>query len=211
MPAARPGVVAPLVRDLGPTDYTATWNAMRAFTDARDAETPDELWLTSHPSVYTVGIAGRAEHLPRTANGIPLVRTDRGGQVTWHGPGQVMLYTLLDLARLGLGIRPLVRLLEDSVVAVLAERGVRARGDRDAPGVYVDGAKVAALGLKVRQGRCYHGLALNVDPDLAPFSAIDPCGYPGLAVTSARRLGITATEAELGAALAAAVIQRLRP
>jgi lipoyl(octanoyl) transferase len=204
-------VAAPLVRDLGRTDYTATWTAMREFTAAREAGTPDELWLTSHPSVYTVGIAGRAEHLPRTDNGIPLVRTDRGGQITWHGPGQVMLYTLLDLTRLGLGVRPLVRLLEDSVVAVLAARGVRARGDRDAPGVYVDGAKVAALGLRVRQGRCYHGLALNVDPDLAPFSAIDPCGYPGLAVTSTRRLGIAASEAELGEALAAAVIERLRP
>jgi lipoyl(octanoyl) transferase len=204
-------VAAPLVRDLGRTDYTATWTAMREFTAAREAGTQDELWLTSHPSVYTVGIAGRAEHLPRTDNGIPLVRTDRGGQVTWHGPGQVMLYTLLDLTRLGLGVRPLVRLLEDSVVAVLAARGVRARGDRDAPGVYVDGAKVAALGLKVRQGRCYHGLALNVGPDLAPFSAIDPCGYPGLAVTSTRRLGIAASEAELGEALAAAVIERLRP
>jgi lipoyl(octanoyl) transferase len=204
-------VEAPRVRRLGPTDYTATWTAMREFTAARQAGTPDELWLTSHPSVYTVGVAGRAEHLPRGADGIPLVRTDRGGQVTWHGPGQVILYTLLDLARLGLAIRPLVRLLEDAVVAVLAEHGVAARGDRDAPGVYVDGAKVAALGLKVRQGRCYHGLALNVDPDLTPFSAIDPCGYPGLPVTSTRRLGIAASEAELGEALAAAVIHRLRP
>ncbi|MFN8833917.1 MAG: lipoyl(octanoyl) transferase LipB [Betaproteobacteria bacterium] len=202
---------APRLRRLGSTEYMATWEAMRAFTAARDPATPDELWLTAHPSVYTVGIAGRAEHLPRADNGIAVVRTDRGGQVTWHGPGQVILYTLLDLARLGLGVRPLVRLLEDSVVAVLAAHGVAARGDRHAPGVYVDGAKVAALGLRVRQGRCYHGLALNVDPDLSAFEAIDPCGHPGLPVTSTRRLGIGAPEAELGEALATAVIERLRP
>jgi lipoyl(octanoyl) transferase len=202
---------APRLRHLGLTDYTATWEAMRAFTAARDASTPDELWLTTHPTVYTVGIAGRPEHLPRTDNGIAVVRSDRGGQVTWHGPGQLILYTLLDLARLGLGVRPLVRLLEDAVVAVLAAHGVAARGDHAAPGVYVDGAKVAALGLRVRQGRCYHGLALNVDPQLWPFEAIDPCGHPGLPVTSTRRLGIGASEAQLGEALARAVIERLRP
>ncbi len=198
------------MRRLGSTDYAAAWAAMREFTAARDAATPDELWLTSHPPVYTVGVAGRAQHLPRGDTGIPLVRTDRGGQVTWHGPGQVLLYTLLDLSRLGLGIRPLVRILEDSVVEVLAVHGIAARGDTAAPGVYVDGAKVAALGLKVRAGRCYHGLALNVHPDLSAFAAIDPCGQPGLPVTSTRLLGVAANEDELGSALATVVKTRLR-
>lgn len=199
----------PRVRRLGVTGYETAWAAMRDFTAGRDAQTPDELWLTSHPPVYTVGVAGRPQHLPRSHTGTPLVRTDRGGQVTWHGPGQLLLYTLLDLGRLGLGIRALVRLLEDSVVEVLAAHGISARGDIAAPGVYVDGAKVAALGLKVRTGRCYHGLALNVHPDLSPFAAIDPCGHPGLAVTSTRLLGVAAGEEELGDALAGAVTARL--
>ena len=164
--------------------------AMQAFTNARNADTPDELWLTEHPPVYTVGVAGRAEHLPQMDNGIPVVRTDRGGQVTYHGPGQVVLYTLFDLHRRGLTIHSLVRLLEDAVMDLLSDHHVVGVGDPARPGVYVDGAKIAALGLRVRRGGCYHGLAFNVDPDLAAFEAIDPCGYPGLAVTSARKLGI---------------------
>jgi lipoyl(octanoyl) transferase len=184
----RLGVTA---RRLGVTDYLDTWRAMQAFTESRDGSTPDELWLTAHPPVYTLGVAGRDAHLPRDDAGIPVVRTDRGGQITYHGPGQIVVYTLVDLKRAGLTVRALVRQLEDAVVDVLADRGVTAQGDIDRPGVYVDGAKIAALGLKVRRGCSYHGLSFNADLDLAPFAAIDPCGYPGLAVTTARRLGIT--------------------
>jgi len=193
----------PGVRRLGPTDYAATWEAMRAFTAARDEATPDEIWLTEHPPVYTLGVAGRDAHLPRIANGIPVVRTDRGGQITYHGPGQVIAYVLLDLARRRLAVRALVRLLETCVIDLLMEHAVAAQSRAGAPGVYVADAKVAALGLRVRSGRCYHGLALNVDMDLAPFAAIDPCGYPGLAVTRTRDLGIALDTAALGESLAA--------
>lgn len=200
-----------LIRRLGTTDFAATWDAMRAFTDARTPVTPDELWLTSHPSVYTLGVAGRDEHLPRRDVGIPVVRTDRGGQVTWHGPGQVIVYVLLDLKRAGLTVRPLVRRLEQSVVEVLARYDVAAAGDEARPGVYVGGAKIAALGLKVRRGCTYHGLAFNVEPDLAAFAAIDPCGYPGLEVTTARNLGITAPLETLAEALLVSLAGQLAP
>src|SRR5690606_18498332 len=159
------------------------------FTAERSALTPDELWLVEHPPVYTLGIATRPEHLPRVANGIPVVRSDRGGQITYHGPGQVVLYLLLDLRRLGLTVRPLVRRMEQAVIDLLAGYGVEAEGRPDAPGVYVrGGAKIAALGLRIRNGCCYHGIALNVDMDLSPFHAIDPCGARGLAVTQTRDL-----------------------
>jgi lipoyl(octanoyl) transferase len=171
---------------------------MREFTDARAPHTPDELWLTEHPAVYTVGVAGRSQHLPRIDNRIPVVQIDRGGQITYHGPGQVVIYTLLDLGRRRLGIRALVRLLECTVIDLLARHDVRAAGRTDAPGVYVEGAKIAALGLRVRHGRCYHGLALNVDMDLSPFLAIDPCGHPGMAVTCMRDLGIAASMQVVG-------------
>lgn len=178
------------VRKLGRAEYEATWRAMQEFTAQRTAGSPDELWLLEHPPVYTLGVAGRAAHLPRVANRIPVVKTDRGGQITYHGPGQVVVYALLDLRRRGLGVRPLVRLLEQAVIGLLAEYGVAAAERPEAPGVYVNGAKVAALGLRIRDGRCYHGLAFNVDMDLSPFHVIDPCGYSGLAVTQARDLGI---------------------
>lgn len=186
------------VRWLGRTAYEPTWRAMLEFTQARAPDTPDELWITEHWPVYTLGLAGRPEHLPRAANGIPVVRTDRGGLITYHGPGQVVLYALLDLRRRGLGVRPLVRRLESAVVELLAARGIAATGDPSAPGVYVGGAKIAALGLRIRNGCCYHGIALNCDMDLAPFRAIDPCGYPGLAVTQTRDLGIAEPPAALG-------------
>lgn len=179
-----------LVRRLGRVDYLPTWQSMQEFTAARTAGTSDELWQVEHPPVYTVGLAGRDEHLPTADTGIPVVRIDRGGQITYHGPGQIVLYTLIDLARRGLGVRAYVRLLETAVIDLLARRGIRAEGRIDAPGVYVDGAKIAALGLRIRHGRCYHGLAFNVDMDLTPFAAIDPCGYRGLKVTQARDLGI---------------------
>ena len=195
---------------LGRVDYTDTWRRMRAFTEARDASTADELWLCEHPPVYTLGQAGRREHL-HDAGDVPVVETDRGGQVTWHGPGQVVVYVLVDIRRLGTGIRELVVSLEGAVVDLLAAHGVAASGRRDAPGVYVDGAKVAALGLRVRRGRTYHGLALNVDCDLAAFGGIDPCGYRGLRVTRTADLGVDASTSALGYALLEHVARRITP
>jgi lipoyl(octanoyl) transferase len=187
---ARADAPAAIVRRLGRTEYEPTWRAMRDFTASRAAGTADEIWLTEHPPVYTLGVAGRTGHLPREPNAIPVVRSDRGGQVTYHGPGQLVAYLLLDLRRRGLAVRPLVRIMERAVIDWLGAHGVAAEGRDAAPGVYVGGAKIAALGLRVSGGRCYHGLAVNVDMDLAPFHAIDPCGYPGLRVTHARELGI---------------------
>jgi lipoyl(octanoyl) transferase len=178
------------LRHLGSVDYEPTWHAMKSFTSSRTAITPDEIWLLQHPPVYTVGVAGRAEHLPRERTDIPVVHIDRGGQITYHGPGQVVAYVLLDMKRKGLTVRPLVRRLEQAVIDLLAEYGISAAGRVDAPGVYVGTAKIAALGLRVTRGCCYHGLAFNVDMDLSPFHTIDPCGYPGLAVTQLRDLGI---------------------
>nr|VFK43659.1 MAG: lipoyl(octanoyl) transferase [Candidatus Kentron sp. SD]VFK47813.1 MAG: lipoyl(octanoyl) transferase [Candidatus Kentron sp. SD] len=177
------------LRHLGLVDYETTWRAMRSFTHGRDSNTPDELWLLEHPPVFTLGQAGRLEHL-KSPRDIPVVRTDRGGQVTYHGPGQLVLYVLLDLNRWRLGVRRLVEILENSVIALVSEAGIRANGKKGAPGVYVEGRKLAALGLRVRRGCCYHGLSLNVNMDLAPFGWIDPCGYPGLGVTQLRDLGV---------------------
>jgi len=199
-----------LVRRLGRVDYLPTWQAMQDFTAARTAETPDELWQVEHPPVYTVGLAGRDEHLPAVDTGISVVRIDRGGQITYHGPGQIVLYTLIDLARRGLGVRAYVRLLETAVIDLLARRGIRAEGRSDAPGVYVAGAKIAALGLRIRHGRCYHGLAFNVDMDLAPFDSIDPCGYRGLKVTQARDLGLRDPIDRLADELTAIVAEHLQ-
>lgn len=181
---------AAAIRELGLVAYEPTWRAMQEFTAQRSADTPDELWVVQHPPVYTLGIAGKAEHLPRADNGIPVVKIDRGGQITYHGPGQVVIYLLLDMRRRGLTVRPLVRLMERAVINLLAEHGVAAQGRVAAPGVYVGEAKIAALGLRIKNGCCYHGLALNVDMDLSPFHAINPCGYPGLEVTQMRELGI---------------------
>jgi len=198
-----------LLRRLGRVEYEPTWRAMQSFTAARARSTADEVWVLEHPSVYTLGVAGRLEHLPRVANGIPVVKSDRGGQITYHGPGQVVLYTLLDLRRRGLAVRPLVRLLELSVIDLLADYGIAATSRVEAPGVYVSGAKIAALGLRIRDGCCYHGLAFNADMDLAPFHAIDPCGYSGLAVTQARSLGITDAPERLAEKLVRSVLKRL--
>ena len=187
------GGYAPVLMRLGRTDYTRTWRAMQDFTDARTSDTRDEIWLTEHAPVYTLGLAGRPEHVLR-ANAIPVLKVDRGGQVTYHGPGQLLVYLLIDLKRLGLGVRQLVVAIESAVIKLLGSYRIEAYGRRDAPGVYVrrDGreAKVAALGLKVRNGCTYHGFALNLDMDLAPFDDIDPCGYRGLAVTQLRDLGV---------------------
>jgi len=178
------------IRRLGIAEYEPTWRAMQNFTAARSAVTSDELWLVEHPPVYTLGLNGKAQHLPRTDNGIPVIKVDRGGQITYHGPGQILVYTLMDLRRRGLGVREMVRKLENAVIELLADYDIEANGRVDAPGVYVADAKVAALGLRVRNGCCFHGLSLNVDMDLSPFLAIDPCGYPGQQVTQLRDLGI---------------------
>ncbi len=213
--SARPTALKPVsavqVRRLGRVDYEPTWRAMQRFTEARDAHTPDELWLLEHPPVYTLGLAARSEHLPRRDTGIAIVKTDRGGQVTYHGPGQIVLYVLLDLRRRGLGVRPLVRRLERSVIDLLGQYGIRGEARESAPGVYVGGAKIAALGLRIRNGRSYHGLAFNVDMDLAPFRDIDPCGYAGLQVTQARELGIGDDIETLGGKLLAALQSNLEP
>jgi lipoyl(octanoyl) transferase len=183
-----------LVRYLGRRAYEPVWRAMRDFTDARDESTPDELWLVEHDPVFTQGLAGKPEHLLNPGK-IPVVQTDRGGQVTYHGPGQVVAYPLLDLQRRGLGVRCLVHELEQAVIDLLAERGLEA-GRRDgAPGVYVSEAKIASIGLKVRRQCTYHGLAFNVDMDLSPFSLINPCGFAGMAMTDlVRQAGPTRWE-----------------
>jgi lipoyl(octanoyl) transferase len=189
-----------VVRHLGLRDYLPTWQAMRSFTDERTPDTPSELWLLEHPPVFTLGQAGRPEHV-LDAGDIPVVRSDRGGQVTYHGPGQLVVYLLLDLRRAGKGIRELVSLLECVVVDLLAAYGTTAAARRDAPGVYVAGRKIASLGLRVRRGCSYHGLALNVDMDLEPFGRINPCGHPGLKVTQLRDLSIALSVADAGVAL----------
>jgi lipoyl(octanoyl) transferase len=194
-----------IVRRLGRSDYAATWHAMQDFTSVRDAATQDEIWLTEHSPVYTLGLAGRREHLLRD-NGIAVIKADRGGQVTYHGPGQLVLYTLFDLKRLRLGVRDMVRSLEAAVINWLGSHAVVAYGKPAAPGVYLmrNGveSKIAALALKVRNGCTYHGLAVNVAMDLAPFSDIDPCGYPGLAVTQLCDVGPLRTVEEAGEELA---------
>lgn len=181
-----------LLRRLGRCEYRPVFDAMRAFTDGRAATTPDELWWVEHPPVFTQGVAGKPEHLLAPGD-IPVVRADRGGQVTYHGPGQLVVYCLLDVRRLGLGARALVTILEQAVIELLAAHGIVAQARPNAPGVYLEGAKVASLGLRIRQGRSYHGLSLNVAMDLEPFSRINPCGYPGLRVTQLRDFGVELT------------------
>lgn len=187
-----PGSEPLLFRRLGRCEYQPVFDAMRAFTDARAVDTLDELWWVEHPPVFTQGLAGKAEHLLAVGD-IPVVQVDRGGQVTYHGPGQVVVYCLLDVRRLGLGVRALVTALERSVIDLLAVHGVAAAARPDAPGVYVEGAKVASLGLRIRRGRSYHGLSLNVAMDLEPFARINPCGHPGLRVTQLGDLGVDLT------------------
>lgn len=185
---------APVIRRLGVTAYEPTWRAMQQFTAARTAATQDEIWLTQHTPVYTLGLAGKPEHLLRVDTGIPLIKTDRGGQITYHGPGQLVAYVLLDIKRRGVGVRTLVRKLESAVINLLATYDITAHYRADAPGVYVMAnnteAKIAALGLRIKNGCCYHGLALNIDMNFASFTHINPCGYAGLAVTQLRDLGV---------------------
>lgn len=177
------------VKHLGLVDYESTWHAMQTFTAQRNTDTPDELWLLQHPPVFTLGLAGKREHIFSTGD-IPIIPVDRGGQVTYHGPGQVIAYVLLDLKRRGYGVRELVHRMEQALIDLLSAYDIQAERRFKAPGVYVAGRKIAALGLRIKQGRSYHGLALNVDMDLAPFLAINPCGYEGLEVTQLRTLRV---------------------
>jgi lipoyl(octanoyl) transferase len=199
----------PRVRSLGLADYLPTVARMREFTLARTPDTPDELWVLEHPAVYTLGQGADAKSGPRIANGIPVVQAERGGEITYHGPGQAVVYTLVDLARRGIKVKPFVAFLEQGVIDFLAGFEVQAERKAGAPGVYVGGAKIAALGIRVTRGRAWHGLSLNVDMDLAPFGAIDPCGYPGLSVVQAKQFGIQGTATEVGNQLARALVQRL--
>lgn len=208
MKAAPTDLAAPVVRRLGRVDYAETFAAMRAFSAARTADTVDEFWLLEHPPVYTMGLKGGIAERP-PIHGIPVVATDRGGDLTYHGPGQLVAYLLLDIHRLGLGPRELVRRVEQALIDLLGEFGITAARRPGAPGVYVTGRKIASLGLRIRNNATYHGLALNVDMDLAPFTRIDPCGYRGLEVTQLRDLGIRTDLEAVGTALCRLLMKHL--
>lgn len=198
----------PVVRRLGRVEYLPTWREMQAFTARRSAGQPDEIWLLEHPPVYTLGLNGSREHLLAPGE-IPVVQVDRGGQVTYHGPGQLVVYPLIDLARAAMGVRALVCALEQAVVRSVAAYGIEAAGDRAAPGVYVAGRKLASIGLRIKRNCSYHGLALNVDMDLEPFSRINPCGYRGLEVTQLAALGVARSLAQVTDDLEAALLKAL--
>ena len=185
-----------IVRKLGTQDYLPVYEAMSQFTAKRDEHSSDEFWLVEHPPIFTQGRNSDPSHLLAPAD-IPVLNIDRGGQVTYHGPGQLVLYTLIDLPRAKLGVRDLVTAMETSIISLLAEHGIEAAARSDAPGVYVEGAKIAALGLRVKRGRSYHGLSLNIDMNLEPFSRINPCGYKGMEVTMMRELGVQTSSAEI--------------
>ena len=197
-----------IVRQLGRVDYAPTWRAMQALTDARDADTPDELWFLEHEPVFTQGLNGKPEHLLATGD-IPVVGIDRGGQVTYHGPGQLVMYALIDLRRRAIGVRELVVALENSVVELAARHGISAAGRRAAPGVYVEARKLASIGLRVRRGCSYHGIALNVDMDLEPFDRINPCGMAGLAMTQLASEGARTDVADAARELAPIAVAAL--
>lgn len=197
------------IRALGMVEYEPTWRAMQHFTAERDASTVDEIWLVQHPPTYTQGQAGKPEHLLNPTS-IPVVKIDRGGQITYHGPRQIVAYLLLDLRRWKINVRELVRLMERAVIDLLAEYGVKAKGRDDAPGVYVGDAKIAALGLKIKNGCCYHGLSFNVNMDITPFASINPCGYEGLKVTQCVELGISVPLEELQAELTQNLVHGLQ-
>ena len=197
-------------RYLGLVAYQPTWRAMQAFNAARGPDTPDEIWMVEHPRVFTLGLAGRSDHVLAPGD-IPVVRTDRGGQVTYHGPGQAVAYVLLDLRRNALGVKSLVNRLEQAAIEVLADSGIVAERIAGRPGVYVRGEKIAAIGIRVARGCSYHGLALNVAPDLEPFSRIDPCGYPGLVSTSMAALGVRDSISAVQQRLARALERQFAP
>jgi len=184
-----------VIHDLGRTEFEPTWRAMQDFTKNRTSETPDEIWLTEHSPVYTLGLNRKDVRMP-SRDDIHVVNTDRGGKITYHGPGQSIIYVLIDLKRKGINVRQLVSAMENSVVALLQEANIDAASKTDAPGVYVQEKKIASLGLRLKKECCYHGLSLNVDMDLSPFNAIDPCGYQGLEVTQLKSLGVDLTQTE---------------
>ncbi len=198
-----------VVRSLGLREYEPLWRAMQQFTESRSSLTPDEIWFTEHPPVFTLGLNASREHL-LTPGDIPVIQVDRGGQVTYHGPGQLMIYPLIDLKRAGLGVRDLVTGLEQTVVDLLADFDIEAASSKDAPGVYVEGCKVASVGLRVRRGGSYHGMALNIDMDLEPFSRINPCGFSDLEVTNLTALGVSESRTEIQARVQAHLLRRLR-
>jgi len=195
-------------RELGILPYEPTWHAMQRFTAEREAVTPDEVWLLEHERVFTQGQAGKAEHVLFPGD-IPVVQVDRGGQVTYHGPGQLVAYLMLDVRRSGIGVRELVSRIEQSLIGLLGSYGVSAVSKPDAPGVYVDGAKIASLGLRIRNGRSFHGLALNVDMDLEPFRRINPCGYAGMAMTQLSQLAGPIALADVRERLRGELVERL--
>lgn len=197
------------IRDLGLADYAQTVAKMQDFTANRTAETEDELWLVEHAPVFTQGLNGQPSHI-LSAGDIPVIQTDRGGQVTYHGPGQLVIYALIDLRRLGIGVRQMVTLLEQSVIELLAPLGISAQARSDAPGVYVKDEKIAALGLRVKRGACYHGLSLNIAMGLQPFNQINPCGYPGLVVTDLSSLGVKLSFKQVKEQLTTIVLAQLK-
>ena len=201
--------LAPRVSSLGLVEYGEVSARMREFTHRRDADTPDEVWVVEHPPVYTLGQGADAKFGPKVEIGIPVVHSERGGEITYHGPGQAVVYALVDLARRGVKVKQFVRLLEQCAIEFLGGHGVPAERRAGAPGVYVNGAKIAALGIRVTRGRAWHGLSLNVDMDLSPYDAIDPCGYPGLKVVQLKDFGVRTTAQEAGAKLAGLILQRL--
>lgn len=198
----------PQVCYLGRSDYAASWQQMKDFTHQRDQHTPDQIWITEHDAVFTQGLNGKPEHLLDTGD-IPVIQIDRGGQVTYHGPGQLVIYCMLDIVRLGIGVRALVTYIENSIIALLADHGIESAARADAPGVYVGDAKIAALGLRIRKGCCYHGLSLNLDMDLTPFSRINPCGFKDLRVTQMSDFGIHLSLQQAGQALSGHIITHL--
>lgn len=198
----------PLVKYLGMTDYGQTWQQMKDFTFQRDSKTRDEIWITEHPPVFTQGQNGKAEHILDSGD-IPVIHIDRGGQVTYHGPGQLVVYCLLNLPRLGLGVRALITHIEEAIITLLDDYGLKAAARADAPGVYVGEAKIAALGLRIRKGCCYHGLSLNIDMDLSPFQRINPCGFEHLTVTQTSDFNISIDLPQAGYELAEHLIENL--
>ena len=202
-------ILPPALKFFGLVPYEPTWQAMKQFTAERDTDTRDEIWILQHPPVYTQGLAGKPEHL-LCANTIPVVKIDRGGQITYHGPGQIIAYLLLDLRRWKINVRELVTLMEQGVINILAQQGIQAQNREDAPGVYVNNAKIASLGLKIKKGCCYHGIAFNINMDMTPFNFINPCGYAGLRVTQTSDIGIKTPLVQLEQQLAENLIELLQ-
>ncbi len=198
------------IRQLGLQEYATTWQAMQQFTESRTQETEDEIWVVEHPPVYTLGLNGKPEHL-LTPGLIPVIKTDRGGQVTYHGPGQLVVYTLLDIKRLQLGVRQLVTLLEQAIITTLGQYGISSAARKDAPGVYLGQQKIASIGLRIKKGCSYHGLSINNDMDLSPFDHINTCGYPNLQVTQLAHQGVTIDNLELAVPVLQAIITTLQP